>query len=185
MELAAQTRKDARLVEVVLSESQEVMRAVPNVLIVRHRLGFVMANAGIDRSNVPGAAQDRVLLLPNDPDASAARLRDELSARWQVPVAVLISDSFGRAWRNGVVNVAIGAAGLPSIIDRRGEYDREGRALEMTEVAMADAIAAGAALVMGEASEGTPVVIARGLQWTANERNAAALLRATDQDLFR
>nr|WP_298721920.1 coenzyme F420-0:L-glutamate ligase [uncultured Steroidobacter sp.] len=185
MELAAQTRKDARLVEVVLSESQEVMRAVPNVLIVRHRLGFVMANAGIDRSNVPGAAQDRVLLLPNDPDASAARLRDELSARWQVPVAVLISDSFGRAWRNGVVNVAIGAAGLPSIIDRRGEYDREGRALEMTEVAMADAIAAGAALVMGEASEGTPVVIARGLQWAANERNAAALLRARDQDLFR
>jgi Uncharacterized conserved protein len=145
----------------------------------------VMANAGIDRSNVPGAAQDRVLLLPNDPDASAARLRDELSARWQVPVAVLISDSFGRAWRNGVVNVAIGAAGLPSIIDRRGEYDREGRALEMTEVAMADAIAAGAALVMGEASEGTPVVIARGLQWAANERNAAALLRARDQDLFR
>lgn len=106
-------------------------------------------------------------------------------ARWQVPVAVLISDSFGRAWRNGIVNVAIGAAGLPSIIDRRGEYDREGRVLEMTEVGLADAVAAGAALVMGEASEGTPVVIARGLQWTATERNAAALLRSKDQDLFR
>lgn len=185
LELAAQTRKDARLVEVVLSESQEVMRAVPNVLIVRHRLGFVMANAGIDRSNVPGAAQGRVLLLPVDPDASAERLRTELVRRWQVPIAVLISDSFGRAWRNGVVNVAIGAAGLPSIIDRRGEYDREGRALEMTEVGLADAAAAGAALVMGEASEGTPVVIARGLQWTATERNAAALLRSKDQDLFR
>ena len=185
VELAAQTRKDARLVEVVLSESQEVMRAVPNVLIVRHRLGLVMANAGVDRSNVPGAGEDRVLLLPRDPDASAARLRRELMARWQVPVAVLISDSFGRAWRNGVVNVAIGAAGLPSILDRRGEYDREGRALEMTEVALADAVAAGAALVMGEASEGTPVVIARGLQWTATERNAAALLRPTEQDLFR
>lgn len=185
LELATQTRKDARLVEVVLSESQEVMRTVPNVLIVRHRLGFVMANAGIDRSNVPGADRDQVLLLPKDPDASAERLRSELSARWQVPVAVLISDSFGRAWRNGVVNVALGAAGLPSIIDRRGEYDREGRALEMTEVALADAIAAGAALVMGEASEGTPVVIARGLRWTANERNAAALLRSRDQDLFR
>ncbi|WP_116809280.1 coenzyme F420-0:L-glutamate ligase [Steroidobacter cummioxidans] len=185
LELAMQTRKDARLVEAVLAESQEVMRAVPNVLIVRHRLGFVMANAGIDRSNVPGAAQDQVLLLPQDPDASAERLRNELSARWQVPIAVLISDSFGRAWRNGVVNVAIGAAGLPSIIDRRGEYDREGRALEMTEVALADAIAAGAALVMGEASEGTPVVIARGLRWTATERSAAALLRSKDQDLFR
>ncbi|WP_129775305.1 coenzyme F420-0:L-glutamate ligase [Peristeroidobacter soli] len=185
LELAAQTRKDAKLVEVVLSESQEVMRAVPNVLIVRHRLGHVMANAGVDRSNVPGAARDRVLLLPQDPDASAERLRSELMARWQVPVAVLISDSFGRAWRNGVVNVAIGAAGLPSIIDRRGEYDREGRVLEMTEVGLADAVAAGAALVMGEASEGTPVVIARGLQWTATERNAAALLRSKDQDLFR
>jgi coenzyme F420-0:L-glutamate ligase/coenzyme F420-1:gamma-L-glutamate ligase len=185
LELAARTRKDARLVEVVLSESQEVMRAVPNVLIVRHRLGYVMANGGVDRSNVPGAAQDQVLLLPRDPDASAERLRNELSTRWQVPVAVLISDSFGRAWRNGVVNVAIGAAGLPSIIDRRGEYDREGRALEMTEVGLADAIAAGAALVMGEANEGTPVAIARGLQWTASERNAAALLRSKDQDLFR
>jgi len=185
LELAAQTRKDARLVEVVLSESQEVMRAVPNVLIVRHRLGYVMANAGVDRSNVPGAGQDRVLLLPQDPDASADRLRSNLRARWQVPVAVLISDSFGRAWRNGVVNIAIGAAGLPSIIDRRGEYDREGRVLEMTEVGLADAVAAGAALVMGEASEGTPVVLARGLQWTATERNAAALLRSKDQDLFR
>lgn len=185
LELAAQTRKDPRLVEVVLAESQEVMRAVPIVLIVRHRLGFVMANAGVDRSNVPGAAQDRVLLLPQDPDASADRLRSDLMARWQVPVAVLISDSFGRAWRNGVVNIAIGAAGLPSIIDRRGEYDREGRVLEMTEVGLADAVAAGAALVMGEASEGTPVVLARGLQWTATERNAAALLRSKDQDLFR
>ena len=185
LELAARTRKDARLVEVVLAESQEVLRAVPNVLIVRHRLGYVMANAGVDRSNLPGADQDRVLLLPENPDASAARLRDELMIRWQVPLAVLISDSFGRAWRQGVVNVALGVAGLPSILDRRGEYDREGRALEMTEVALADAIAAGAALVMGEASEGTPVVLARGLEWSAAERNGAALLRPIDKDLFR
>lgn len=185
LELAAQTRKDPRLVEVVLSESQEVMRAGPNVLIVRHRRGYVMANAGVDRSNVPGAGEDRVLLLPEDPDASAARLRNELTTRWQVPIAVVISDSFGRAWRNGTVNIALGAAGLPSILDRRGEYDREGRALEMTEVALGDAVAAGAALVMGEASEGTPVVMARGLEWTASERNAAALLRPLEQDLFR
>lgn len=185
LELAAKTRKDPRLVEVVLAESQEVMRAVPNVLIVRHRLGYVMANAGVDRSNVPDAKDDKVLLLPRDPDASAARLRRQLMERWQVPVAVVISDSFGRAWRNGVVNVALGAAGLPSIIDRRGEYDREGRVLEMTEVALADAVAAGAALVMGEASEGTPVVIARGIEWKAAERSAAALLRPSEQDLFR
>jgi coenzyme F420-0:L-glutamate ligase/coenzyme F420-1:gamma-L-glutamate ligase len=185
LELAHETRKDARLVEVILLESQDVMRAVPNVLIVRHRLGYVMANAGVDRSNVPGAADDKVLLLPKDPDGSAARLRDQLVGRWQVPMAVVISDSFGRAWRNGVVNIALGAAGLPSIIDRRGEYDREGRALEMTEVALADAIAAGAALVMGEASEGTPVVLVRGIEWTAAERGAAALLRPMEQDLFR
>jgi coenzyme F420-0:L-glutamate ligase / coenzyme F420-1:gamma-L-glutamate ligase len=184
-ELSRKTGKDARLVEVVLSESQEVMRAVPNVLIVRHRLGYVMANAGIDRSNVPDShAQEKVLLLPADPDASAARLRRELMERWQVPVAVIVSDSFGRAWRNGVVNVALGAAGLRALVDRRGERDRHGRALEMTEVAMADAIAAGAALVMGEASEGTPIVIARGVKWTAAERNAVALLRPKAQDLF-
>ena len=148
-----------------------------------------MANAGVDRSNVPGNAsgadQHRVLLLPENPDASAARLRNELMSRWQAPMAVLIGDSFGRAWRRGVVNVALGVAGLPSILDRRGEYDREGRALEMTEVALADAIAAGAALVMGEASEGTPVVMARGLEWSAAERNGAALLRPIEQDLFR
>lgn len=186
IELSRQTGKDARLVEVVLSESQEVMRAVPNVLIVRHRLGFVMANAGIDRSNVPDAGQqDTVLLLPEDPDGSAVRLRQKLMEYWQVPMGVIISDSFGRAWRNGVVNIALGVAGLPSIVDRRGERDRQGRVLEMTEVALADAVAAGAALVMGEAAEGTPVVVARGLTWSAPERSAASLVRPTQQDLFR
>lgn len=185
IELAARTGQDPRFVEVVLSESQEVMRAVPNVLIVRHRLGFVMANAGVDCFNGLGAGADRVLLLPSDPDASAARLRNELMTRWQVPIAVVISDSFDRAWRNGMLDVAIGAAGLPSIIGRRGEYDREGRALETTELALADAVAAGAALVMGEANEESPVVRARGLEWTAAERNAAALPRPLEQDLFR
>ena len=185
IELSRKTGKDARLVEVVLSESQEVMRAVPNVLIVRHRLGFVMANAGIDRSNVPDAgSQDTVLLLPEDPDGSAVRLRQKLAEHGQVPMGVIISDSFGRAWRNGVVNVALGAAGLPAIVDRRGERDRQGRALEMTEVALADAIAAGAALVMGEGAEGTPIVLARGVTWSAAERNAASLVRAKQQDLF-
>lgn len=186
LELAAKTGKDARLVEVILSESQAVLRAVPNVLIVRHRLGYVMANAGVDRSNVPHAAgEQNVLLLPTDPDASAARLRQELMRHWPVPLAVIISDSFGRAWRNGVVNIALGAAGLPALIDRRGQCDRDGRILGVTEVALADAIAGGAALVMGEADEGTPVVIARGVKWSAPEMAAAALLRPKEKDLFQ
>ena len=186
LELAGTTGKDARLVEVILSESQEVLRAVPNVLIVRHRLGFVMANGGVDRSNVPNApGEENVLLLPTDPDASAARLRQELTQHWNLPLAVIISDSFGRAWRNGVVNIALGAAGLPALVDRRGESDRNGRRLDVTEVALADAIAAGAALVMGEADEGAPVVIARGVKWSAPETNAAALLRPKEKDLFQ
>lgn len=186
LELAGKTGKDSRLVEVILSESQAVLRAVPNVLIVRHRLGCVMANAGVDRSNVPNAnGAENVLLLPMDPDASAARLRQELMRHWQVPIAVIISDSFGRAWRNGVVNIALGAAGLPALVDRRGERDRNGRMLGVTEVALADAIAAGAALAMGEADEGTPVVIARGLKWSAPATAAAALLRPQEKDLFQ
>ena len=186
LELARATGKDARLIEVILMESHEVLRAVPNVLIVRHRLGYVMANAGVDRSNVPCVdGQENALLLPTDPDGSAGRLRDELMHRWQVPLAVIISDSFGRAWRNGVVNVALGAAGLPAIVDRRGERDRDGRVLGVTEVALADAVAAGAALVMGEANEGTPVVIARGVKWSATATNAAALLRPKEKDLFQ
>ena len=184
--LSQLTGKDARLVEVILAESEEVVRAAPNVLIVRHRLGFVMANAGIDRSNVrQSTEQDIVLLLPRDPDASAAQLRHQLMQRFDVSLSVIISDSFGRPWRNGVLNVALGAAGLPALIDRRGETDRNGRPLEMTEVAFADAIAAGAALVMGEAAEGTPVVLARGLDWSAADSTGAALLRPKRQDLFR
>jgi coenzyme F420-0:L-glutamate ligase/coenzyme F420-1:gamma-L-glutamate ligase len=185
-ELAGATGKDARLVELILAESTEVLRAKPGVLIVRHRLGYVMANAGIDRSNVACAPGDeRVLLLPLDADASATALRAALASRLGIAPAVIVSDSFGRPWREGVVNVAIGAAGLPALIDRRGECDRHGRTLEMTLVAFADAIAAGAALVMGEASEGNPIVLARGLSWQAPLRDAKALVRPLDQDLFR
>jgi coenzyme F420-0:L-glutamate ligase / coenzyme F420-1:gamma-L-glutamate ligase len=188
--LAQLTGKDPRLVEVILGETDEVVRAAPNVLIVRHRLGFVMANAGVDRSNVPaastaGAARERVLLLPRDPDGSAATLRRRLIERFGVPIGVIVSDSFGRPWRRGVVNVALGSAGLPALIDRRGERDRNGRMLEVTEVAFADAIAAAAALLMGEAAESTPAVLARGLEWSASERDARALLRPKDEDLFR
>lgn len=183
--LAAVTGKDPRLVEVVLAESEEVVRAVPNVLIVRHRLGFVMANAGVDRSNVPAGANACVLLLPCDPAASAHALRARLLELQRARVGIIISDSFGRPWRRGVVNVALASCGIPALIDRRGELDRNGRKLEITEVAFADAVAAGAALVMGEAAEGTPVVLVRGLELLAPERSAAALLRPKAEDLFR
>jgi coenzyme F420-0:L-glutamate ligase/coenzyme F420-1:gamma-L-glutamate ligase len=184
-ELAAVTRKDARLVELILSESTHVLRAQADVLIVRHRLGYVMANAGIDRSNVDGAGQERVLLLPVDPDGSASRLREALASRCGIAPGVLISDSFGRPWRNGVVNIALGAAGIAALVDRRGELDRHGRRLEVTEVAMGDAIAAAAGIVMGEAAEGTPAVLARGLKLEAPACGAQTLIRPLEKDLFQ
>jgi coenzyme F420-0:L-glutamate ligase / coenzyme F420-1:gamma-L-glutamate ligase len=185
-ELAAVTGKDARLIELILAESSEVLRARRDVLIVRHRLGFVMANAGIDRSNVGASADgERVLLLPKDPDASAASLRAALTTRMGVAPGVLISDSFGRPWRKGVVNIALGAAGIPALLDRRGETDRAGRKLEVTEVALADALTAAAGLVMGEAAEGIPAVLIRGLRFTAAANTAQSLVRPLTQDLFR
>jgi coenzyme F420-0:L-glutamate ligase/coenzyme F420-1:gamma-L-glutamate ligase len=183
--IAAATGKDPRLVELVLAESTEVLRADErNILIVRHRLGFVMANAGIDRSNVPGT--DRVLLLPRDPDSSAARLRSSVAERFGVEqIGVVISDSFGRPWRKGITHVALGAAGLPSLLDRRGEQDRGGRELQVTEVAMADLLASAAGLLMGEGAEGLPAVLIRGITWTASSAPASALIRPIEEDLFR
>jgi coenzyme F420-0:L-glutamate ligase/coenzyme F420-1:gamma-L-glutamate ligase len=155
-------------------------------LIVRHHLGFVLANAGIDSSNVPGATRDEmVLLLPRDPDASARSLRERLVERFGVELAVIISDSFGRPWRRGVVNVAIGTAGLQSLIDRRGELDREGRMLEGTEVAIADAAAAATGLAMGEAAESCPAALLRGLNLGEAAGSAQDLLRPLEQDLFQ
>ena len=186
LELAATTKKDARLVELILAESTEVLRSIPNVLIVRHRLGHVMANAGIDHSNVmSGGGAQRVLLLPLDADASAVALRDKLSNLLGCELAVIVSDSFGRPWRNGVVNVALGAAGLPALIDRRGEKDLYGRTLEMTQVAFADALAAGAGLALGEGAEGTPAVLVQGVSWQAPPCNVQALIRPLEEDLFR
>ena len=185
LELAEITRKDARLVELVLAESVAVVRAVPNVLITRHRSGHVMANAGIDHSNTGPDSKDRVLLLPANPDASAQRLRAALGTYWPQPPAVLICDSFGRPWRLGVVNVAIGASGLPALIDRRGETDRDGRKLEVTQVALGDLIASAGGLVTGEGAESVPAVLVRGLRWTAQDRPAAALVRPLQEDLFR
>jgi len=185
IELAAITRKDARFVELVLAESTAVVRTAPEVLITRHRSGHVMANAGIDRSNMGPGGQDRALLLPLDADASAERLRTALAEYWPQPPAVLISDSFGRPWRLGVVNVAIGASGLPALIDRRGEVDRNGRKLEVTQVALGDMIAAAGGLVTGEGAEGVPAVLVRGLRWETEDRPAAALVRPPAEDLFR
>ncbi|NDD73710.1 MAG: coenzyme F420-0:L-glutamate ligase [Gammaproteobacteria bacterium] len=181
LELATRVRKDPRFVQLVLDESTQVLRAVPNILITRHRAGYVMANAGIDRSNVPGAAEQggRVLLLPQDCDASARRLSQALGG-----LPVVISDSFGRPWRQGVVNVALGVAGLPAIVDFRGTADREGRIMQTSQLALADAVAAGAGLVMGEGREGTPVVHLRGLDISAPLTDGRVLLRPLEEDLF-
>lgn len=184
-ELAAQTGKDPRLVELVLTESTEVVRAARGVLITRHRLGLVMANAGIDRSNSGDVHDDGVLLLPVDPDASAERLSSGLRSILGVAPAIVISDSFGRPWRLGVVNVAVGSHGLPSLIDRRGELDRDGRPLEMTQIAFADLLASAAGLAMGEAAEGVPAALIRGCNWPATFTPASALVRAREEDLFR
>jgi coenzyme F420-0:L-glutamate ligase / coenzyme F420-1:gamma-L-glutamate ligase len=184
--LAAELGKDPRFVEVVLSESKRVVRHRPGLLIVEHRLGFVMANAGIDHSNLPTRHGDeRVLLLPKDPDGSARALRDYLTAVLGTEVAVVVSDSFGRAWRKGTVGIALGAAGLPALIDLRGKPDLFGRELLVTETGFADEIAAAAGLLMGQADEAVPMVLLRGLCWSAPEVSAAALIRPAEHDLFR
>jgi coenzyme F420-0:L-glutamate ligase / coenzyme F420-1:gamma-L-glutamate ligase len=186
IELAGKVQKDPRLVELILSESVRVVRARPGVLIVEHRLGLVMANAGIDQSNLasPGNPQ-QALLLPVDPDGSAAILRKCLSERFGVPIAVIISDSFGRAWRRGTCGVAIGAAGLPSLMDLRGSPDLFGRELQVSVTGHADEIAAAASLVMGQGAEGQPVVIVRGLTWRGPDNAASELVRPADEDMFR
>jgi coenzyme F420-0:L-glutamate ligase/coenzyme F420-1:gamma-L-glutamate ligase len=185
IELAATVGKDARFVELVLQESLGVVRAAPNVLITRHRLGLVMANAGIDRSNVPGAA-DRVLLLPHDPDESARAMSHRIAEMTGRAANVIISDSFGRPWRYGVTGVAIGCWGLPALVDRRGDLDREDRPLEVTQVALADMLAAAASIAMGEGSEGIPVVLIRGCPGLPRETIPARMLvRPIEEDLFQ
>jgi coenzyme F420-0:L-glutamate ligase / coenzyme F420-1:gamma-L-glutamate ligase len=185
--LAECVEKDARLVELILQESRAVLRSRPGALIVEHRLGFVCANAGIDHSNVAGqgsAQEEWVLLLPADPDASAQTLR----ARLQVAgasVGVAIIDSHGRAWRTGTVGVAIGLAGLPGLVDLRGQPDLFDFQLRITQVGAGDELAAAASLVMGQAAEGTPVVHVRGFPYPLREASLSELLRPKDQDLFR
>jgi coenzyme F420-0:L-glutamate ligase / coenzyme F420-1:gamma-L-glutamate ligase len=184
--LAAAVDKDPRLVEVILSESVRVVRARRGVLIVEHRLGFIMANGGVDQSNV-GAPDGfrRVLLLPENPDRSAETLRRGLAALTGADVAVVINDSFGRPWRRGTASVAIGAAGLPSLIDLRGRLDLYGRRLEVSVVGFADEVAAAASLLMGQADEALPAILIRGLRWSAPESAAATIIRPRNEDLFR
>jgi len=183
-ELAQSTAKDPRLVELILRESRRVVRQTRNIIIVEHRLGLVLANAGIDRSNVAGD-EDTVLLLPQDPDASARRLKKELDARFGVRLGILITDSVGRPWRLGTTGIAIGCAGLTSLNDLRGQPDMFGRVLQVAEIATADCAAGAAALVMGEGAEAIPVVLIRGLDAGDVAQNAMTILRPTDEDLFR
>ncbi len=184
--LAAEVGKDPRAVEVILSDSVRVVRSRPGVMIMEHRLGFVMANAGVDHSNVgPQDGAERLLLLPEDPDASAAALRAKLADLTGARLGVIINDSFGRAWRRGTAGVAIGVAGLPALVDRRGQPDLFGRTLEVTVIGYADEIAAAASLLMGQAAEAQPAVLVRGLAWDQPASTAAALVRSAQEDLFR
>lgn len=184
--LAGRIGRPASLVALVLREATSIVRATRQVLIVRHRRGYVMANAGIDQSNLDPRATDgeAALLLPDDADASASRLRDSLARAFGVGCGVVVSDSFGRAWRVGTTGVAIGAAGLPTVLDRRGRTDLFGRTLQATVIGFADNVAAAASLVMGEAAEGRPAVLVRGLDWDEPDGTAADLIRPVAEDLF-
>ncbi len=182
--LAAAVDKDPRLVEMILRESQSVSRYRKGVLVVRHRLGFISANAGIDHSNVGAQGDDWVLLLPENPDRSARNLRAELKQREGVAPGIVISDTHGRPFRVGNVAVAIGLAGLPSLLDLRGRVDLFGRELRATVIAVADAIASAAGLISGEADEGRPVVLLRGLVLPEVDGSAAELNRDPAIDLY-
>ena len=179
--LAAQLKKDPRAIELVLQESRRILRS-DRVLITETHHGFVCANAGVDHSNVPG--EDMVTLLPRQPDGSAEKLATRLHKKTGKLIAVIISDTFGRPWRLGLTNVAIGASGLPVLVDLRGTRDREGKPLTATVLAVADELAAAAGLLMGKC-EGTPAVIIRGYRFKPAQEKAASIIRPTSEDLFR
>jgi len=187
-EFAAETKKDPRLIELILNESKEVLRCRPGSIIVEHRLGFVCASAGIDHSNVNnlgGSAEDWVLLLPENPDLSADKMRIAIYESTKIHIGVLIIDSHGRAWRLGTVGVAIGLSGMPGLMDLRGVPDLFGYKLQITTVGTADELAAAASLVMGQAGEGTPAVIVRGFPYPMRNGSMSEIIRPKDQDMFR
>jgi coenzyme F420-0:L-glutamate ligase / coenzyme F420-1:gamma-L-glutamate ligase len=196
LDVAKKTGKDPRLAELLLRESNEILRLRTGTAIVEHRLGFVCANAGIDHSNVPpppspeigrgaGGEGEWVLLLPENPDLSAAELRQKLETASGAKIGVMIIDSHGRAWRLGTVGVAIGLSGLPGLVDERGWKDLSGYTLQITIVGVADELAAAASLVMGQAAEGTPVVHVRGFPYPLRESSIKEVLRPKEQDMFR
>jgi coenzyme F420-0:L-glutamate ligase/coenzyme F420-1:gamma-L-glutamate ligase len=180
-EWAARYDKDARMVEVVLQESKRIVRMERGVLIAETRHGFICANAGVDASNV---APDVVTLLPADADQSARAIQSTLEREFSTRVAVIVSDTFGRPWREGIANVAIGVAGIAPLIDYRGQMDSHGRPLKVTVIAIADELASAAELLM-QKTAGVPVVIIRGFDYTAREASARELIRPPETDLFR
>jgi coenzyme F420-0:L-glutamate ligase/coenzyme F420-1:gamma-L-glutamate ligase len=183
--LASKCGKDACLVQLILNESTEVLRCVPGVIIVRHKLGFVMANAGIDHSNIAAdASGERVLLLPEYPDQSAKQIRQAIERETGLELAVIISDSFGRPWRLGTTGVCIGCDGIASLIDRRGDRDLFGQELLVTQVAVGDELATAASILMGQADESRPLVLLRGLEFPREPAAAHHLLRPPEEDLF-
>jgi len=185
-EVANLTGKDPKLIELILRESSRISRVREGLIIVRHRLGFTSANAGIDRSNVPqDTSGESVILIPENPDASAARLREEIKQRLDIELAVVIADSHGRPFRLGTVGVAIGVAGMPALWDQRGELDLYGYELQHTEVGTADEVASAASLLMGQAAEGTPVVLIRGLNLPSKRGQASDLIRPNEIDLYQ
>jgi coenzyme F420-0:L-glutamate ligase/coenzyme F420-1:gamma-L-glutamate ligase len=188
IEIAKIADKDPRFVELILRESIEVLRVRKNTIIVQHKRGFICANAGIDHSNVNGKTgepEDWVLLLPENPDESANRIREEIFQKTKRRVGILIIDSHGRAWRNGIVGTSIGFAGIPGLVDLRGKPDLFGYHLRITQVAAADELAAGASLLMGQADERTPVIHVRGFPYPLRESKFSELVRDKKMDLFR
>lgn len=183
-ELASAVDKDPRLVELILSEASGVLRYRSGVLIVVHRLGYVLANAGIDASNLD-RGDEIVLLLPDDPDHWCRNLRRAVKDRFGAEVGVIMNDSLGRAWRNGTVGTALGAAGLPALADLRGQKDLQGRPLRVTEIGLGDELAAAASILMGQADEGLPVCLIHGLPYPAADGSGQDLVRAKELDLFR
>jgi len=184
IELGAQIEKDARLVELILQESKSVVRTRPGTIIVEHKLGFICANGGIDHSNVTGEGEF-VLLLPENPDQSASEIRAKIESKTNKKVGVMIIDSHGRAWRIGTEGVCIGISGIPGVMDERGWKDLFDYTLRITVVGVADELAAAASLVMGQASEGTPIVHVRGFPYPLREGSLKELIRPKEQDLFR
>lgn len=187
IEFSQKTEKDARLVELMLQESNEVVRYRKNVIVVEHKLGFICANAGIDHSNVMGDEENKdvVLLLPKNPDNSAKKIRNEIKQKTNKNIGVMVIDSHGRAWRNGTVGICIGLSGIPAVIDERGWKDLFGYTLQATIVGVADELAAAASLIMGQAAEGTPAVHVHGFPYPLGEGSLQDLIRPKDMDMFR